>query len=515
MGHQTNLLRYHEVDGPLGRAWDRLPPNRGLQADFEDSWAWLASWGHGVGRDAADRLRIALVGEGDAPLGLLPLVARTRHRWESAGTRRGFRGRWRPVLGTEEPDPEVLALLVEQVATAGARELVLHRLPTRDPATGALLGALRDNGFHVHQQEFSNDYTALVEGGWEEYRRRFASYERSVKRAVKNLRPVADLRLEKYGPLAEASAVDGFPLYAELFGRSWKGPLRRDMRAQELELVRRTEQLGWCRVFVLRIAGVAAAAELWFRVGDAASALSTVYDQRLAPLGPGSIIAWWAQERIFAETPPRLVDLLPGHNPQKDRLAPDRDPLLNVEAARRTLVSGASFPLRRRARAARRSAAGHVLAGIKRLRASLPSREARRMARTVTLSPAEASLPVVGLELDGWQRRLLAVAGGHRSPEAMAQTWPPDDHWWQIGQPPLALIRAGGPDPTTLQAHEVVLLQAGPDQLQELLAALAGALGARVQAALPASDGPSAPGQPIPVHQAPLPWPTPHPTPTP
>jgi hypothetical protein len=124
-------------------------------------------------------------------------------------------------------------------------------------------------------------------------------------------------------------------------------------------------------------------------------------------------------------------------------------------------------------------------------------------------------LPVVGLELDGWQRRLLAVAGGHRSPEAMAQTWPPDDHWWQIGQPPLALIRAGGPDPTTLQAHEVVLLQAGPDQLQELLAALAGALGARVQAALPASDGPSAPGQPIPVHQAPLPWPTPHPTPTP
>ena len=127
--------------------------------------------------------------------------------------------------------------------------------------------------------------------------------------------------------------MDGFPPYAELFGRSWKGPLRRDMRAQELELVRRTEQLGWCRVFVLRIAGVAAAAELWFRVGDAASALSTVYDQRLAPLGPGSIIAWWARSASSPSSPPRLVDLLPGHNPQKDRLAPDRDPLLIVEAA--------------------------------------------------------------------------------------------------------------------------------------------------------------------------------------
>jgi hypothetical protein len=133
----------------------------------------------------------------------------------------------------------------------------------------------------------------------------------------------------------------------------------------------------------------------------------------------------------------------------------------------------------------------------------------------VTLSQAQASLPVVGLELDGWRRRFLAVAGGHRSPEAMADTWPPGDRWWQIGQEPLALVRAGNPDPTTLQAHEVVLVQAGPDRLPELLAALAGALGVRVQAALAASDGHGPPGQPIPVHQAPLPWPAPHPTPTP
>ena len=515
MGHHTALLRHHEVGEPLGRAWDRLPPNRGLQADFEDIWAWLASWCHGVGRASADRLRIALVGEGDAPLGLLPLVARTRHRWESAGTRRGFRGRWRPVLAAEEPDPEVLALLVEQVATAGARELVLHRLPTRDPATGALLSALRHGGFHVHQRQRSRDHTSVVEGGWDECRRRFASYDRSFRKLLKRLDPSWQPHIHEYGPHTGDAPVDGFAVYADVQRRSWKGGLPDATYASRLELVRRTQELGWSRVFVLRIAGIPAAAELWFRVGDAVFATSTAYDQRLAAVAPGSIIAWWAQERIFAESPPRLVDLLPGHNPQKERLAPDRTPLLNVEAARRTLVSGASFPLRRRARAARRSAAGRLLAGIKRLRARAPSREPRRVARTVTLSQAEASLPVVGLELDGWVRRYLAVAGGHRSPEAMATSWLPQDRWWQIGQEPLALIRAGNLDPTTLQAHEVVLVQAHPDQLQQLLAALAGALGVRVQAALAASDGHGPPGQPIPVHQAPLPWPAPHPTPTP
>jgi hypothetical protein len=508
MGRQTKVLRYGEVDQALGRAWDALPAGRGLQADFEDSWAWLASWGHGVGAGASDRVRIVLAGDDHAPQGLLPLVARTRHHWESAGTRRGFRGRWRPVLGTEEPDPEVLAALVEQAASAGVRELVLHRLPTRDPATTALLAALDQAGFHVHSQEFSNDYLASVEGGWEEYRSRFAGYERSVKRAVKNLRPIAEPRLEEYGRVAEASATDAFGLYAELFGRSWKGPLRPDMRAQELELVRRAERLGWCRLYVLSIAGRPAAAELWFRLGDAASGMSTVYDAQMAAVGPGSIIAWWAQERIFAEpTPPRLIDLLPGHNAQKDRLAPDRTPLLIVEAARHTLVSGASLPLRRHARVARRAAAGRLIALARQARARARSSETGTVVREVTLPPAQGSLAVVEVELDGPRRRFLAVAGGHRSPEAMASTWSTQDRWWQVGPQPLALIRVTPSHPGTLRAREVVLVAAAPHQLQDLLQALAAGLEATLQAALPASNGQGQPGQPIPIHQAPLPWP--------
>ena len=34
--------------------------------------------------------------------------------------------------------------------------------------------------------------------------------------------------------------------------------------------------------------------------------------------------------------------------------------------------------------------------------------------------------------------RFLAVAGGHRSPEVMARTWPEGDRWWRVGEEPAA-----------------------------------------------------------------------------
>src|SRR4029450_13316442 len=58
------------------------------------------------------------------------------------------------------------------------------------------------------------------------------------------------------------------------------------------------------------------------------------------------------QERAFAESPPCVLDHLPGNNPLKDRIATDRPPLLIVEAVRRPIVGGASITLRSRARLA-------------------------------------------------------------------------------------------------------------------------------------------------------------------
>ena len=111
---------------------------------------------------------------------------------------------------------------------------------------------------------------------------------------------------------------------------------------------------------MLRLDGQPAAAEVWFRLGQVATSLGTAYDKRMAALGPGSIIAWWAQERLFAEAVPGLIDHLPGYGPQKNQLGPDRSPVLEVEAARRTVVSGVTFPRcdGRSARHASRGGAG-------------------------------------------------------------------------------------------------------------------------------------------------------------
>ena len=77
---------------------------------------------------------------------------------------------------------------------------------------------------------------------------------------------------------------------------------------------------------MLRVAGIPAAAEIWFRLGQVASVPSMVYDRRLAALGPGSMVVWRAQERAFAESPPCVLDHLPGNNPLKDQIATDRPP---------------------------------------------------------------------------------------------------------------------------------------------------------------------------------------------
>jgi hypothetical protein len=227
MGYESRLIRVEDVDPEFAAAWDALPAARGRQADFHDSHAWLAAWSQRAGRGTAAALRIPAVLADGRPLALLPLEARSRGRWESAATRavNTHRKRYRPVLGTETPDEEAVGLLVEEVGRAGVRELSLNRLPAGDPATGALLAALRHGGYAVGSLERSCDFLTRVEGGWDGHRRRFAAYERSVRRLVKRCQPW-ELRLEEYGGRSGVLMATGFGLYERLHERSWKGSLK-------------------------------------------------------------------------------------------------------------------------------------------------------------------------------------------------------------------------------------------------------------------------------------------------
>jgi hypothetical protein len=141
MGSATTVLRVADIDAPLAQAWDELPAGRGIQADHYDSYAWLAAWCSIADAATVASVRIPAVLDGDRPLALLPLVARSRRRWASSW-QGASRLRHRPVLGTEQPEQEPLGLLADEVARTGVRELTL-RLPARDPATGAMATALR------------------------------------------------------------------------------------------------------------------------------------------------------------------------------------------------------------------------------------------------------------------------------------------------------------------------------------------------------------------------------------
>ena len=256
---------------------------------------------------------------------------------------------------------------------------------------------------------------------------------------------------------------------------------------------------------MLRVAGIPAAAEIWFRLGQVASVPSMVYDRRLAALGPGSMVEWRAQERAFAESPPCVLDHLPGNNPLKDRIATDRPPLLIVEAVRRTVVGGASRTLRSRTRMAGQAAAARALAELRRARPR-PRSRSRPGGRRLRVEPA-TGLPAARLELDAPRRRFLAVTGSHRSPAAMASTWVEGDSWWRVGEEPAALVRIGAGGDGSAPDREVVLVHAGAERVEELVGAVAAAVGMPLQLDLPCGDLPPGRLRPVLVHQALLPGP--------
>ena len=477
------VLVHPEELVPLAPAWNALPPTRGPEADLFDSAAWLAAWA-AADASAASHLRAVAAFDGDRLAGLLPLVARTSRCWSAAGI--GFRPRFRPVVEGQAPRAETLEALADGLAAAGVRELTLPALPTRDPATALLEAALRRAGFAVDRREGAVEcFTPAVEC-FAGHAKAFKKFARTVSNFTNRGERLGAWALEEHGfPDRPGGAAAGevFASYCAVHARGWKGPLREPMLSFRRELLRRTAALGWARAFVLSLAGVPVAAMLWFRVGPVAIAYSTVYDERMAAISPGTIAMWRAHEAIFAEAVPAIVDYLPGRGAQKDQLGTERPPLVTLEASRRGPVGAAIARTARRLRAA--------AARLKRPARPAPNAPPEAAARAVEPTAAPP-LPLAPLELDPYAELFLAVAGGHASPQKMRDAWATGDAWWRVGTPAVALVRlgaanggAGPPD-----VREVVALDDGP-ALEAALGTLARHVGRRLTIA---------------PRRAPLPW---------
>ncbi len=359
--HLTHRVLSEPADwSPLAPAWDALAASRGPESDLFDSAAWFAAWA-AADPAAARRLRLVAAFEGDRLAAALPLVAHSARRWGAAGL--GFRPRFRPALEGPNPRPEVLDALAGALAAQGVRELSLPALPTRDPATALFDAALRRAGFAVVSREGAAECFTPVSGPFADHARAFKKFARTVSNFSNKGERLGAWELARYGfpdEPPEAAAGAALDVYRAVHARGWKGPLRDPMLSFRRALMAHAGERGWARAFVLSLAGAPAAALLWFRVGPVAIAYSTVYDERMAAISPGTIAIWRAHEAIFDEAVPAVVDYLPGRGAQKDQLGTERPPLVTLEAMRRgpigAAVARAARPLRAAAaRLARRA----------------------------------------------------------------------------------------------------------------------------------------------------------------
>ncbi len=487
MPRDVRLLSGDEaLDPALARGWDALPAERGDQADLYDTHAWLAAWAEAVEPASRASLAVPCAFEGGRVVAALPLVRANATRWEIAGL--GFRPRWRPVFGTPAPDVALLGELAAAAASAGARDLAFPAMPERDPGTAALATALESAGFAVEWRTGSSECLARVEGGWAGHRARFKKFERTAKNFANKAERLGPVVLEAFGGSGTPAVLDAWPAYEEVHGRGWKGALAPRTAVHRRALLARAQQHGWARAYVLRVADVPVAAILWFRIGVVAFAYSTVYDAQMAALSAGTVVMWQSHERVFAEREPALVDLLPGHGPQKDQLGPDRAALVTLEA-RRGRARIALGGLARGARAALRPLvrAAHAKSG-----ADTSERAAR--GRTTTIAPpaAPASWTARAIALDPRLEILLAVAGGHNSPAAMTATWTDGDAWYHVTDGVHeVLVRVAA---ASCAVQEIVR---GPgldgSESEAPLAALAALLRRAVTVIVPGGDEPAVP----------------------
>ena len=215
----------------------------------------------------------------------------------------------------------------------------------------------------------------------------------------------------------------------------------------------------------------------------------------MAVLSPGTVVQWWSQERLFAEPdPPRLVDLMPGTTPQKDRLTLEQPPLLKVDAVlQRGRWSAPAFELALAVSGARATARQRL--GTRRQAWAQRRREraAAPPPPDVRVPPAQDEAPVAALDGgDAALRRYLALAGGWSGTEAMTREWDEGDTWWSVGETPSAMVRLREPD----RVVEVVRVPGEARTAQQLSALVARHHGRT----LVLTGG-------LVAHDPPLPWP--------
>jgi CelD/BcsL family acetyltransferase involved in cellulose biosynthesis len=199
---------------------------------------------------------------------------------------------------------------------AGADNVFLRRLPMRDPACLALVGAARSLRLPTVQLESeAGDARIVLDGTWPELRARLPkNFQRDLPRKQRQLERQARLELHELvdpGPALDATLAECF----ELETRGWKGrdgsPILRDPRTHRFyaELARRLASTGRFVLYTLVLDGAIIAFEYCLRGGGHIEMLKLSFDPAFEKQSPGQVLRMLLLEREVARGTTRYYHL--------------------------------------------------------------------------------------------------------------------------------------------------------------------------------------------------------------
>jgi hypothetical protein len=314
-------FRIHVASG-----FDELPEGARTLIEAAPSFDLTSSWLEAMARHTlvgGERLQIVWAADADqTPIALLPLV-----RSDSGGLplpRRSVRalanyysGCFAPLIARGRDPVEVADVLAQALVEemSGWDTLDLNPMDPDAPFFDALVERLRRRGCFVQRYlRFGNWYHEL-DG------RSYAEYLASLPSRLQNTLKRKGRKLEQQGDASFAVLTtkdgldDALDAYERVYACSWKQSESHPRFIREI--AHAFTERGWLRLGVLRIAGEAAATQLWFVYNRTASIFKLAYDPRFTEQSVGSLLTGHLMQHAIDVDRVDTVDYLSGDDAYK------------------------------------------------------------------------------------------------------------------------------------------------------------------------------------------------------
>lgn len=284
------------------------------QTDFQFGADWYRHLAASTFQEpGADRLRIYVLGEGEATSAVLPLRVDARGR-EIRALSNFYTALHAPALKPGVGDRQ-LALLMRRVLTdhPGLRSIQLSPMAPEHPSFRSLQAALKQARLACFSYFCFGNWYQPVKESWDEYLRQRDGRLRSTVNRMGRKFTAAGGRLETLCTPAEAE--HGLAAYERVYAVSWKNaePFPHFIPG----LVRMAAQRGWLRLGVAWINDTPVAAQIWIVNKGKANVYKLAYDEEFRSYSPGTLLTARLMQHVMDVDHVSEVDYLIGDDGYK------------------------------------------------------------------------------------------------------------------------------------------------------------------------------------------------------